>query len=71
MNSSLFVGTIYSKVATVLKVGIYLHVCTRESYVGVPRYRAGLLSLSFFFFLLQPYLQYCYLGTCIYHVPYR
>lgn len=26
MNSLLFVGTIYSKVATVLKVGIYLHV---------------------------------------------
>lgn len=26
MNSSLFVGTIYSKVATVLKVGMYMYV---------------------------------------------
>lgn len=26
MNSLLFVGTIYSKVATVLKVGIYMYV---------------------------------------------
>lgn len=34
MNSSLFVGTIYSSYCT---QGRYVHVCTRECYVGVPR----------------------------------
>lgn len=37
MNSSLFVGTIYSSYCTQGRYIQYLHVCTRESYVGVPR----------------------------------
>lgn len=33
MNSSLFVGTIYSKVATVLKVGRYIPTCIQYKRV--------------------------------------